>query len=68
MSADHISIAAPQLGAAERDRIAAVLESGMIADGPEVRGFEREFADYCGADHGVATSNGTTALHAALYA
>ncbi|RDZ62096.1 aminotransferase DegT [Haloferax sp. Atlit-12N] len=68
MSSDHISIAAPQLGAAERDRIAAVLESGMIADGPEVRGFEREFADYCGADHGVATSNGTTALHAALHA
>ncbi|HKJ59104.1 MAG TPA: DegT/DnrJ/EryC1/StrS family aminotransferase, partial [Halobacteriales archaeon] len=25
-----------------------------------------EFADYCGASHGVATANGTAALHAAL--
>ncbi|KAB1189954.1 aminotransferase class V-fold PLP-dependent enzyme [Haloferax sp. MBLA0076] len=68
MTDEHISIAAPQLGAEERDRIETVLDSGIIADGPEVRGFEREFAGYCGADHGVATSNGTTALHAALHA
>ncbi|ELZ98002.1 pleiotropic regulatory protein DegT [Haloferax mucosum ATCC BAA-1512] len=68
MSDDYISIASPQLGDEERDRIGDVIESGIIADGPEVRGFEREFADYCGADHGVATSNGTTALHAALHA
>jgi dTDP-4-amino-4,6-dideoxygalactose transaminase len=33
-----------------------------------VRSFEDEFADYCGTDHGIATSNGTTALHAALEA
>ncbi|AFK21351.1 DegT/DnrJ/EryC1/StrS family aminotransferase (plasmid) [Haloferax mediterranei ATCC 33500] len=68
MNDERISIASPQLGAAERDRIDSVIDSGIIADGPEVRGFEREFADYCGADHGVATSNGTTALHAALHA
>ncbi len=40
----------------------------MLADGPEVRKFEREFADYCGVEHGVGTANGTTALHAALEA
>lgn len=40
----------------------------MLADGPEVREFEREFADYCGVEHGVGTANGTTALHAALEA
>lgn len=40
----------------------------MLADGPEVRAFEDEFASYCGAEHGVATANGTTALHAALCA
>ena len=68
MTDEMIPIAAPQLGTEELDRIATVLESGIIADGPEVRGFEREFADFCGAEHGVATSNGTTALHAALHA
>ncbi|KAB1191228.1 MULTISPECIES: DegT/DnrJ/EryC1/StrS aminotransferase family protein [Haloferax] len=68
MTDEMIPIAAPQLGTEELDRIATVMESGIIADGPEVRGFERAFADYCDADYGVATSNGTTALHAALHA
>jgi dTDP-4-amino-4,6-dideoxygalactose transaminase len=40
----------------------------MIADGPVVREFEAEFSTYCGVEHGVATSNGTTALHTALEA
>ncbi len=61
-----IPIASPVLGETERERVAAVMERGMIANGTEVREFEEEFAEYCGADHGVATTNGTTALHAAL--
>ena len=63
-----INLANPVIGVEEIDAVEAVLESGLLADGPEVRAFEREFADYCGAAHGVATSNGTTALHAALEA
>jgi dTDP-4-amino-4,6-dideoxygalactose transaminase len=63
-----IPIADPDVGAAEAERVAAVIDSGRLADGPEVRAFESEFADYCGTDHAVATSNGTTALHAALVA
>ena len=61
-----ISIADPELSETGKERVREVLDSGMLADGPEVRAFEDEFADYCGVDHGVATSNGTTALHAAL--
>ena len=63
-----IPLANPVFDAAEADAVQEVLDSGMVADGPEVRRFEREFADYCEAAHGVATSNGTTALHAALEA
>jgi dTDP-4-amino-4,6-dideoxygalactose transaminase len=63
-----ISIANPQLGTKEQDAVQAVIESGYLADGPEVREFEAEFADYCGTNHAVATSNGTTALHAAFEA
>ena len=63
-----IPIANPQLDDAEKRRVEAVIDDGMIADGPEVRTFEAEFAQMCAADHGVATSNGTTALHAALHA
>ncbi|MDJ1434551.1 DegT/DnrJ/EryC1/StrS family aminotransferase [Halostagnicola sp. A-GB9-2] len=63
-----ISIADPELSANAMDRVHSLLEDGMLADGPEVRAFESEFASYCGVDHGVATANGTTALHAALEA
>ncbi|MFC6992332.1 DegT/DnrJ/EryC1/StrS family aminotransferase [Haladaptatus sp. GCM10025707] len=62
----RIHLANPQMGEEEIARVVAVMESGQLADGPEVRAFEREFADFCGAKHGVAVSNGTTALHAAF--
>ena len=70
MSVDDtiVPIASPDVGDGERDRIEEVIAAGELADGPTVRAFEREFADYCGARHAVATSNGTTALHAALRA
>jgi dTDP-4-amino-4,6-dideoxygalactose transaminase len=63
-----IHIANPSFDDAEKDAVTEVLDSGMIADGEVVRSFEAEFADYCGTEHGVGTSNGTTALHAALEA
>ena len=50
------------------EAVARVLGSGQFALGPEVSAFEREFADYCGAAHGVAVNSGTSALHLALLA
>lgn len=61
-----IPIANPIIGDRERRRVNTVLDEGQLADGPEVRMFERALADRYGAEHGIATSNGTTALHAAL--
>lgn len=63
-----ISLSDPRFGPDEQAAVEAVLESGMVADGPEVREFESEFAAYCGVDYGIATSNGTTALVTALEA
>jgi len=63
-----IPIADPVFEEAEIEAVREVLESGMVADGPEVRRFESEFANYCGANHAVAVANGTAALHAALEA
>lgn len=63
---ERISIADPHLGIREKEAVEAVLDSGSIAGGDEVKAFESEFSNYCGSSHGVATSNGTTALHAAL--
>ena len=48
--------------------IAGVLESCQFALGSEVAAFEREFALYCGASHGIAVNSGTSALHLALLA
>ena len=43
-----------------------VLESAQFVLGDEVSAFEREFAAYCGAAHGIALNSGTSALHLAL--
>ncbi len=48
--------------------VAGVLESTQFILGNEVKAFEEEFADYCGADYGIAVNTGTSALHLALLA
>lgn len=63
-----ISIARPLVGEEEKQAVLAVLDSGMLAQGPGVRAFEEAFAEMCGVEHAVATSSGTTALHVALLA
>jgi dTDP-4-amino-4,6-dideoxygalactose transaminase len=45
-----------------------VLDSGQLAQGPKVREFEERFAEWCGVEHAVAVSSGTSALHIALLA
>ncbi len=51
-----------------REAIDRVLESGHYILGPEVREFEGEFADYCGASHAIGVANGTDAITIALRA
>jgi dTDP-4-amino-4,6-dideoxygalactose transaminase len=48
--------------------VARVLESGHFVLGEDVDAFEREFAAYTGAAHGVGVNTGTSALHLALLA
>jgi len=50
------------------DAVLNVLESAQYVLGEQVTGFEREFAAYCGAAHGVAVNSGTSALHLAMLA
>lgn len=63
-----IPIAKPQIGDEEKRAVLAVLESGILAQGPRVQAFEEAFAEMCGVRHAIATSSGTTALHIALLA
>ncbi len=48
--------------------IQRVLDSGYYIGGPEVEGFEAEFAAWSGRAHGVGVGNGTDALRLALTA
>ena len=53
------------------DDVAAVVEilrSGWLTTGPAVERFEADICAYTGAQYGVAVSNGTAALHAAMFA
>jgi dTDP-4-amino-4,6-dideoxygalactose transaminase len=51
-----------------RQRIEAVIESGMFVLGPEVTAFERDLAQYLDARHAIGVANGTDALTIALRA
>ncbi len=63
-----IPVAAPCIGKEEEDAVIAVLRSKMIASGEVVSRFEEEFGRYINHSSAVATSSGTSALHAALLA
>lgn len=56
------------IGPAEISAAVRVLKSNKLSQlsGEEVADFEHEFAEYYGARNAIATSSGTTALHAAL--
>ena len=45
-----------------------VIDSGRYMGGPEVEGFEREFAAYCENAHGIALGSGTASLNLSLRA
>jgi perosamine synthetase len=48
--------------------VVGVLRSDWLTTGPEVQRFEEAFAASVGANHAVALSSGTAALHAASFA
>ncbi len=58
----------PLLGEEEEKEVIDALRSGWITTGPKTRQFERQFAEYVGAPHAVATNSCTAALHLALIA
>lgn len=63
-----IPITRLSLGEEEAQAAADVVRSGWLMNGPRTAEFERLVAEYVGAEHAIAVSSCTTALHLALLA
>ncbi|MNX33692.1 dTDP-3-amino-3,6-dideoxy-alpha-D-galactopyranose transaminase [compost metagenome] len=50
------------------EAILAAVRSGQYINGPNVKAFEKELADYLGSKHAIGLNSGTDALHLALRA
>lgn len=63
-----IPSARPEVGEDERAAVDRVMRSGMLAQGPEVARFEKEFSAVVDGRQCVAVNSGTSALHLSLLA
>lgn len=58
----------PPFGEEEAAAVKALVLRGETSISQETRTFEKEFAAYIGREHAVATNNGTSAIHSAMFA
>lgn len=64
-----IPISRPSITDKEISYVTEAVNSGWVSSmGKYIERFESEFATYCGVKFAVSTSNGTVALHLAIYA
>ncbi|MCH5572133.1 UDP-4-amino-4-deoxy-L-arabinose aminotransferase [Pseudomonas syringae] len=68
MSQTFLAFSRPSIGDEEIAAVTRVLRSGWITTGPECQKLEEEFAARVGAQHAVALSSATGAMHVALLA
>lgn len=58
----------PTISQREINEVTKVLKSGWLTTGPKTEEFEQKFAQYVEAEHAIAVSSGTDALHLSLAA
>ncbi len=64
---ERINLAEPRLNANAKKYVLDCLDTNWISsNGKYIAAFEEAFGDFCEVPHVIATSNGTTALHAVL--
>jgi dTDP-4-amino-4,6-dideoxygalactose transaminase len=66
MRPDFLPFSPPFLGEEEIDEVVAALRSGWISRGPRTALFEKQFAEYVGAEEALALNSCTAGLHLAL--
>ena len=67
MQTTMIPVAEPSIGEKELEYVTDCIKSGWVSSlGKYISMFEEGFSQYCRVKYGIATSNGTAALHLAL--
>src|SRR5476651_1374115 len=66
--AEALPFSRPDIGDEEIDAVVSCLKSGWITTGPLTAQFEKDFASATGANHALAFSSCTAALHVTLLA
>ncbi len=62
-----IPVCVPLLDGKELEYVTDCIKSGWVSSkGQYVEQFEKSFSNYCNCKHGIATTNGTSAIHLAL--
>ena len=64
----HVPLTTPSIQNADIENVVRVLQSGNLVQGRQVEALEDAVADFIGAKHVIAVSNGTASLHLALLA
>lgn len=64
----QVPIARTSLTDSEIESVLGPLKSGWLVQGPKVREFEELWSDFTGAEHSIAVTSCTTALHLSLAA
>jgi dTDP-4-amino-4,6-dideoxygalactose transaminase len=59
----RVPLADVEIGEAEIESVVDVYRSGWLSMGPRTEELEARFAEYVGAGHALAVTNGTAALH-----
>ncbi len=62
----NIPLAKPYFDSDEYSKVKEVLDSGWVSQGPMVKEFEENVADYLSVKYAIAVTNCTAALHLAL--
>lgn len=63
MRQEYLTFGRPQIGEEEIAEVVDTLRSGWIGTGPKVGAFEEAFKEYVGAEHAIAVSSCSAALH-----
>ena len=66
MRQDYLTFGSPDIGEEEIAEVVSTLRSGWIGTGPKVAAFEEAFKAYVGAEHAIAVSSCSAALHLSM--